>query len=67
MKTYQSFDEIEYDLNKLKLERQIAWEELKGVKNEFQEDMKPLNWVSTGVNFAGKYGLFLLLKKLFRK
>ncbi|TDU39567.1 hypothetical protein BXY82_1594 [Gelidibacter sediminis] len=67
MKTYQSFDEIEYDLNKLKLERQIAWEELKGVKHQFQEDIQPLNWVSSGLKFAGKYGIFVILKKLFRK
>ncbi|MCK0124419.1 DUF6327 family protein [Gelidibacter sp. F2691] len=67
MKTYQSFDEIEYELNKLKLERQIAWEELKGVKHEFQEDMQPLNWVSTALKFAGQYGVFVILKKFFRK
>lgn len=67
MKMYKSFDEIEYDLNRLKLEREIAWEELKGVKYEFQEDLKPLNWVSTGLKYAGKYGIFLLLKKLIRK
>ncbi len=67
MKTYKSFDDIDYDLNRLKLERDIAWEELKGVKHEFQEDLKPLNWVSTGLKFAGKYGMFVLLKKLIRK
>lgn len=67
MKTYKSFDDIDYELNKLKLEREIAWEELKGVKHEFQEDLRPLNWVSSGLKFAGKYGIFVLLKKLIRK
>lgn len=67
MKTYKSFDDIDYDLNRLKLEREIAWEELKGVKHEFQEDLRPFNWVSTGLKFAGKYGMFVLLKKIFRK
>ena len=67
MKIYKSFDEIDFDLNKLKLERQIAWEEMKGIKNDFQEDMKPLNWVNTGLKVAGKYGFIVLLKKLIRK
>ena len=63
MKNYNSFDEIDYDLTRLKLERQIAWEEIKGVKNDFQEDIKPLNWVSTGIKVAGKYGVLVLLRK----
>lgn len=67
MKTYKSFDDIDYDLNRLKLEREIAWEELKGVKHEFEEGLKPLNWVNTGLKFAGKYGMFVLLKKIIRK
>lgn len=67
MKIYKSFDEIDYDLKRLKLERQIAWEEIKGVKNDFQEDMRPLNWINTGLKAAGKYGLLVLLKKLVRR
>lgn len=67
MSTYKSFDEIDYNLNRLKLERQIAWEELKGVKNDFQDDMKPLNWVNTGLKVAGKYGVLVLLKKLIKR
>ena len=66
MKNYKSFDEIDYDLTRLKLERQIALEEIKGVKNDFLEDMKPLNWVSTGIKVAGKYGILVLLRKLIR-
>lgn len=67
MSTYKTFDEIDYELKKLKLERQIAWEKMKGIKNDFQEDMKPLNWVSTGIKLAGKYGAFVILKKLIKK
>lgn len=67
MKTYKSFDEIDYDLNRLRLERQIAWEELKVLKNDFQEDMRPLNWMNTGLKAAGKYGVLLLLKRLIRR
>lgn len=67
MKTYKSFDEIDYELNRISLERQIAWEEIKGIKYDFQEDMKPLNWVGTGIKAAGKYGFLFLLKRLIRK
>jgi len=67
MKTFKSFDEIDYELTKLNLERQIAWEEIKGLKNDFKEDMKPLNWVGTGLKYAGKYGVLVLLRKLIRK
>lgn len=67
MKTFKSFDEIDYELTKLKLERQIAWEEIKGLKNDFKEDMKPLNWVGTGLKYAGKYGVLVLLRKLIRR
>ena len=67
MKSYKSFDEINYDLNRLHLERQIALEEMKGIKNAFQHDMKPLNWVSTGLKLAGKYGILVLLKKFIKR
>ena len=36
MKTYHSFEQIEGDLKRLSLERQIALEELKIVKNDFE-------------------------------
>ena len=55
MKIYKSFDEIDYELSRLKLEKQIAW------------DMKPLNWVNTAVKLAGKYGVLLLMKKFIRR
>lgn len=66
MKTYKTFDEIDLNLKRLKLERQIGLEEMKGIKGDFSNDLKPMNWVSTAASFAGKYGMFILLKKLFR-
>ncbi|HLT32292.1 MAG TPA: hypothetical protein VKZ98_00750 [Aquaticitalea sp.] len=66
MKTYRSLEEIEHELKRLSLERQIGLEQLKGIKGEFADDLKPKNWVGTAVSFGWKYGLFLLLKKLFR-
>ncbi len=67
MKTYDSFEEIEYDLKLLKLEREIGFEKLKGVKHELIDDFKPLNWVSSTAKFAGKYGVFMLVKNIFKK
>lgn len=66
MKTYHSFTEIEHELTRLKLERQIGLEELKGLKGEFSDNLKLKNWIGTAASFGWKYGAFLLLKKLFR-
>ena len=66
MKTYKSFEDIELDLKRLSLEREIGIEQLKAIKGEFSEDLKPLNWVTTAAKFVGKYGLFILFKKLFK-
>ena len=66
MKIYNTFEEIEYDLKRLNLERKIAYEELKGIKSDFKEDLQPLNWVQTVFKFAAKYGFFMLLKKIVK-
>ncbi|GAA3783620.1 MULTISPECIES: DUF6327 family protein [Corallibacter] len=66
MKNYQSFEDIEKDLTRLKLERNIALEEMKLLKSEFKDDLKPANWVSTIFNVAGKYGFYVLLKRFFK-
>lgn len=65
MKNYKSFEDIEYDLKRLNLERQIAFEELKGVKTDLQEDLKPSHWVQTFLNVGVKFGTYKLLKKIF--
>tara|TARA_R110002012_G_scaffold319389_2_gene539726 strand:+ start:114044 stop:114244 length:201 start_codon:yes stop_codon:yes gene_type:complete len=66
MKNYQSFTEIESDLKRLDLERKIALEEMKLLKTEFKEDLKPSNWISTLLNVAGKYGFYMLMKKFLK-
>ncbi len=63
---YSSFKEIEYDLKRLNLERQIAVEQLKSFKVQVQEDLQPLNWVQSGFKLAGKLSTVVLLKKLFK-
>lgn len=64
---YTNFEQIETDLKRLDLERLVAWEELKLLKTEFKEDLRPLNWVEPIIKGASKYGLFMLLRKLFSR
>lgn len=66
MKNYKSFKEIDHDLKRLKLERQIGLEQLKGVKSEFADGLKPINWINSASKYAWKYGLYVLLKKFFK-
>ena len=67
MKTdFKNFKEIKMELKRLDLERQIATEEFKALKGEVQDDLKPLNWVQTAVNFTGKIGSLVLMKKMFK-
>ena len=63
MKTYTSFEQIDNDLKLHKLERDIAWEELKLVKGEIKEDLNPLNWLNSALKLTGKYSFFALIKK----
>ncbi len=64
--TYTSFKEIEQDLRKLNLQRQIAVEEMKLLKTEFKEDLQPYQWLSTALSAIKKYGIFYLVRRLFR-
>lgn len=63
---YKNFNEIEYNLKRLKLERQIALEELKGLKQDVQEDLSPYNWVSTAFSAAKKFGMLYLMRKVVK-
>ncbi|WP_166385822.1 MULTISPECIES: DUF6327 family protein [unclassified Polaribacter] len=66
MKTYRSFEEIEIDLKQLSLEKQIALEQLKIVKSDFEESLKPMNIISNGLSFFGKFGTLMFIKKIFK-
>lgn len=59
-------DEIKYDLKRLSLERQIALEEIKGLKADIKEDLSPYNWLGTLLSAVKKYGILFLVRKLFR-
>jgi hypothetical protein len=66
IKTYQSFDEIDRDLKRLSLERRIAIEELKMVKSDFEDSLRPISILISVFDFVRKYGILLLIKKMFR-
>lgn len=67
MNSYATIEDINTDLKRLKLERQIAWEEMKGIKHEVEEDLRPYNWVNTALSAGKKYGILYLVRKLFKK
>lgn len=66
MKKYNSKGQINEELKRLTLERQIAWEEIKGLRYELKEDLEPYNWVNTAISALKKYGLLYMIRKLFR-
>lgn len=66
MKTFKNIEEVNLELKRLNLERQIAWEQLKGLKEEIRHDLRPYNWLSTLLSALRKYGIFYLMRKLFR-
>jgi hypothetical protein len=66
MRTYNSFEEIDQDLKRISLERDIAWEELKLSKNRITEQFSYPNWMSTIAKGIGKYGFYLLIKKFIK-
>lgn len=66
MTSYSNFEEIKHDLKRLNLERQIALEELKGLKQEVKEDFSAPNWLGTIASFAKKYGIMYLIRKILK-
>ena len=63
---YKNFEEIEFNLKRLKLEREIALEELKGLKQDVQEDLSPYKWVSTAFSAAKKFGMLYIMRKVVK-
>jgi len=66
MKTYKNFKEINNHLRQLSLEKQIALEELKLVKSDFEENLKPITIISNLVTAFGKFGTLMFIKKIFK-
>ncbi|WP_405384750.1 hypothetical protein [Maribacter sp. LLG6340-A2] len=63
---YKNLDEVEYHLKRLKLEREIALEEIKGLKHDVKEDLSPYNWLSTLLSGVKKFGFLYLAKKIVK-
>lgn len=63
---YNNLDEVEYDLKRLNLERQIALEELKGIKYELREDLSPYNWIASSISTIKKFGLWYFIRKIIK-
>ena len=66
MSKYQSFEDIEKGLKQLSLEKKIALEELKLIKNSAQESFKPIGLLGTVFKLLGKYGTLMFVKKIFK-
>ena len=67
MKVYNSFREIKDDLIKLDLQRQIAQEEIKYIHLSVQKELGVYPWLNLVFKAVRKYGVLLLLRKIFRK
>ena len=63
---YTNFKQVEYDLKRLNLERQIALEELKELKYDLKDDLTPPEWVEPAAKVAGGYAVFALIKQLLK-
>lgn len=63
---YTNFKEVEFDLKRLNLERQIAFEELKELRYDLKDDLRPPDWVEPAAKVAGGYALFALIRQLFK-
>ncbi|KAB1067765.1 hypothetical protein F6U93_09175 [Tamlana haliotis] len=66
MKTYRNMKQLERDLKISSLERDIAYEELKALGEEYKTIFTPAHWVQTGLSLASKYGVFMLFKKIIK-
>ena len=65
--SYTSFEQIDRDLVVLQLRRKIAVEELKGLKNATADSLDVSNYINPSMlKLAGKLGLSLALKKMFK-
>ena len=65
-KTYKDAASVERDLKILDLERKIALEEIKHLKEDYIEDLRPINWLSSGLKYAGNFAGMMIIKKIFK-
>jgi hypothetical protein len=66
VKTYKNAESIERNLKILDLERKIALEEIKLLKEDYKEDLQPIHWLYSGLKYAGKFAGALIIKKILK-
>ena len=66
VKTYKNAESIERNLKILDLERKIALEEIKLLKEDYKKDLQPINWLYSGLKLAGKFAGALIIKKILK-
>ncbi|NLP58663.1 DUF6327 family protein [Lutibacter sp. B1] len=65
-KTYNSLKEISNDLKVLNLQREIAFEELKLMKNNIQKSLEPYSYFNSVLKFVSKYGAIAIIRKIIK-
>ena len=65
-KTYKNAASVERDLKILDLERKIAFEEIKLLKEDYKEVLKPINWIHSGLKYAGNFVGMVIIKKILK-
>lgn len=63
---YSTFEEIQFDLKKLELERKIVAEELRGLGLEVKESIKPPHLLSAAINAFKDFGVYYLIRKFLK-
>lgn len=66
MKHYKTEQQIKQDLRRLQLKKEIAWEELKTLKDDFKESLQPYQWMQTGLKLFSKFGVMMLVRKIIK-
>ncbi len=65
-KHYKNSQEINTELKKLRLKRDISVEEIKLIKEQLKEDLSIANWIKTLATNLGKLGVYNFAKKMMK-
>ncbi|MBE7629080.1 hypothetical protein [Tenacibaculum piscium] len=65
-KVYNNNREVARDLKKLKLKRDISFEEIKLVKKQFKDDVSLSKWVQSFVQILSKLSAYNIAKKIIK-
>lgn len=65
-KSYNNRQEILKELKLLKLKRDISFEEIKLIKEQFKDDLSFGNWFQTAIQTFGRLGVYNLAKRILK-